>query len=87
MPDHFATGYESPFGGGLVGGRATWAGPDDLYGVGYIDKVVVPSRLGGPALDLWSFDFNCNAAVTADQVVMMVNAGAASVSGFAIVAS
>jgi hypothetical protein len=42
---------------------------------------------GGPPLDFGALDFNRSSTVPADEVVMVVIPGAATVSGFAIVAS
>ena len=50
---------------------AVWAGADDLDGMGDVEKAVLLARLGGPAFDLWSFDFDGSAAVATDQVVMV----------------
>jgi hypothetical protein len=73
--------------GRLAGGRAVWAGAGDLDGVGDVDEAVLDAGFGGPAFDLWSFDFDGGAAVAADQVVVVLVAGAAAVAGFAVVAS
>lgn len=48
---------------------------------------MVCAGLGGPALDLWSLDFNGAAAVATDQVVVMVTGGAAAIANFTIVAA
>ena len=59
-----------------------------------ISRVWVTSRkpcslpsFRGPAFDFWSFDFDRGAAVAADEVVVVLAAGAAPVAGFAIVTS
>ncbi len=67
--------------------RAVWAGADDLDGMGDVEKAVLLARLGRPAFDLWSFDFDDGAAVAADKVVVVLVAGAAAVAGFAVVTS
>lgn len=71
----------------LPGGCAVWAGAGDLYRVSDVDKAMLLARFGGPAFDLWSFDFDGGAAVAADEVVVVVVAGASPVAGFAVVAS
>ena len=40
-----------------------------------------------PAFDFWSFDFDGSAAVAADEVVVVLVAGAATVASFAVIAS
>ena len=45
------------------------------------------ASLGGPAFDLWSFDFHGGAADAADKVVVMVGTRAAAVTGFSVIAS
>ena len=45
------------------------------------------ASFGGPAFDLWSFDFNGAATVAADKVVVVLASGAAAVARFAVVAS
>lgn len=68
-------------------GCAVWAGAGDLHRVSDIDKAMRLASFGGPAFDLWSFDLDGSAAMAADQVVMVVVAGASPVAGFAVVAS
>jgi len=68
-------------------GCAIRAGADDLDGMGDVDKTVLVASPRGPPFDLWSFDFDCAAAVAADEVVVVLAGGAATVTSFAIVAS
>ena len=55
--------------------------------MGDVEKSVVFTCSGRPAFDFWSFDFNGSAAVAADEVVVVLLAGAATVASFAVVAS
>ena len=54
--------------------------------MGHVGEAVFGTRLGGPALDLRSFDFDSTAAVATDKMVVVVLAGAAAVTDFAVVA-
>jgi hypothetical protein len=67
--------------------RAVWAGAGDLDGVCDVGEAVLLANFGGPAFDLWSFDFDGGAAMAADEVVVVLVAGASAVAGFAVVAS
>ena len=71
----------------LAGACAIRAGADDLDGVGDVEKAVLLASLGGPAFDLWSFDFDRGAADAADKMVVVVGTRAAAVTGFSVVAS
>ena len=55
--------------------------------MGDVDKAVFLASFGGPAFDLWSFDFDGGTAVAAYQVVVVFVTGAAAVAGFAVIAS
>ena len=52
-----------------------------------IDKAMRLAGFGGPTFDLWSFDLDGSAALAADEVVVVIIAGASSVADFAVVAS
>jgi hypothetical protein len=55
--------------------------------VGDVEKAVLLGDPGGPAFDLWPFDFDGAAAVAADKVMVVVAGGAAPVASFAVVAA
>lgn len=80
------TGPESAGPSVSAARRAVWAGTDDLDGVGDIDEAVLLARLRGPAFDLRSLDFDGRAAVTTDEVVVVLVTGTATVASFTVIA-
>ncbi len=71
----------------LSGKYAVRAGACDFDGVGDVEIAVLLASLGGPAFDLWSFDFDGGATDAADKMMVVVGARAAAVTGFSVVAS
>ena len=52
-----------------------------------LEETVLFACLGGPAFDFWSFDFDGNSAMAADEMMVMIAAGATTVPSLAVVAS
>jgi hypothetical protein len=55
--------------------------------MGHVDEAMLVASARGPTLDLASFDFDGPAAATAYKVMVVLVPGAASIAGFAVVAS